>query len=209
MGYHSRRKHDAESAQALAGLETLRKFAAFEIRIRKDKWKCHVVPEQIAAIICELQLIPCCRLEAAAKLSRRGPPLHDLLSVGSFQRDPIWPVEGSQVGAAETRNIQSLDPRASFNGKLLQLRSPALRGKESPCERHVKSKSTDLPPPARSPARTQRTFEQTQRSVPILLRSSKPHRSLRTLVCGASHGFSSLGMLARRDQVAGGVINTD
>src|SRR5487761_981648 len=63
MGYHARRKHHAESLQALAGLKALRQFPAFEVRISKNKRRRHVIPEQIAAIKCELQLIPCRRLE--------------------------------------------------------------------------------------------------------------------------------------------------
>ncbi len=143
---YGRREHCSESPQAFATRNTGAKFLRFKVRIRENEWGLDVIPDQVAAIVRELQLVPSRRSELAAELLGRGLTLHEAPAVLPFQRYPIGPIERPQVGACKTRDFQGLGLCASLNHKLPQLCRRASRGAERPGNRHVKSESPRQPP---------------------------------------------------------------
>src|ERR1700733_4239891 len=86
------RKLYCESPQALTPRNVAAKLLSFEVPIRENKWCRDVIPDQVAKVVRELQLIPSRRLEPAAQRRGRAVMLRHGARVLPFQRYPIRPV---------------------------------------------------------------------------------------------------------------------
>src|ERR1700723_246011 len=165
VSYYACGKHYLESPQALARRDGAAEFLGFEIWIGKNERHRHIVPDQIGAVVCELQLVPIHRLQPSSKLLRRGGALHDAMGVGSLESHPIALVESAYVCASEASHLQLLDVRASLNHKLLQLCAATFRPDEISGNRHVNDKSPRQSPQIKSPARARRVLQRSHLAI--------------------------------------------
>ncbi len=90
--HHARRKPEPQATPGIRvhafPLELLRR----NVRFSEDEWYGEVVPDRVATVVGQLQLIPDAGPEALPQLLPRSLPLFEQLTVRPLEHHPIRPV---------------------------------------------------------------------------------------------------------------------
>src|SRR5580704_12614309 len=94
----------------LHGLE----FFALDVRLSEHKRCGEITPDEPAAIVGKMQVVPRRRLELPRKLFRRCTALVQSETIGPFERRPVRPIQGPQIKGRESDDLQRRLTRVSL-----------------------------------------------------------------------------------------------